>query len=78
MAAWTLEQAKKHLEAWMEAEIAVTTGQSYTLRSRQLTRANLSDINKQIQFWANEVNKLEAQSKRRGTNCVYRVVPRDL
>ncbi|MCM3567861.1 DUF6148 family protein [Neobacillus mesonae] len=67
-----LDRAKTHLEAWLEAELAVTTGQSYSLGSRSLTRANLSEIRKQIQFWRNQVSKLSGKSRR-----VVRVVPRD-
>lgn len=78
MAAWTLEQAKEHLQAWMEAELKVTTGQSYTIGRKQLTRANLTEISEKIRFWSNEVIKLENQQKKNGTNRVYRVVPRDL
>lgn len=78
MAAWTLEQAKEHLQAWMEAELKVTTGQSYTIGRKQLTRANLTEISEKIRFWSNEVIKLENQQKKRGTNRVYRVVPRDI
>lgn len=77
MAAWTLEQAKEHLQAWMEAELKVTTGQSYTIGRKQLTRANLSEISEKIRFWSNEVVKIENQMKNKGTNRVYRVVPRD-
>ena len=78
MAVWTLEQAKEHLQAWMEAELKVTTGQSYTIGRKQLTRANLTEISEKIRFWSNEVIKLENQQKKRGTNRVYRVVPRDI
>lgn len=77
MAAWTLDQAKEHLQAWMEAELKVTTGQSYTIGRKQLTRANLSEISEKIRFWSNEVVKIENQMKNKGTNRVYRVVPRD-
>ena len=77
MPAWTLEQARQHLQAWMEAELKVTTGQSYSIGTRQLTRANLSDISEKIKFWANEIEKLEARSQHKGTNRVYRAVPRD-
>lgn len=78
MAGYTLETAKKHLQEWLEAELKVTSHQSYGIGSRNLTRANLSEIRKEIQFWNNEVAKLENISKRRGRNRVYRVVPRDL
>lgn len=74
----TLEIAKKHLDAWLTAELEVTTHQSYTIGSRSLTKANLSEIRKQIQFWENEVARLENISKRGGRNRVFRAVPRDL
>jgi len=76
MGAWTLEEAKQHLKAWMDAELAVSTGQRYRIGSRELTRADLSEIAKRIQFWSNEVARLE---KGRGSGArVLRVVPRDL
>lgn len=71
---WTLETAKKHLNAWLEAELAVSTGQSYRIGSRQLTRADLAEIRQQIKFWRQEVARLEG----RGARKVLRVVPRDL
>lgn len=78
MSAYTLETAQQHLNAWLEAEIAVTTGQSYQIGSRSLTRANLYQIREQIKFWRNEVGKLQNVNKRKGKNRVFRVVPRDL
>lgn len=41
MAGITLKIAQKHLNAWLEAELLVTTNQSYTIGSRSLTRATL-------------------------------------
>lgn len=73
-----LEIAQKHLDAWLEAELEVTTHQSYTIGSRSLTKANLSEIRKQIEYWTSEVAKLENIEKRGGRNRIYRVVPRDL
>ena len=37
MAGISLEIARKHLSAWLEAELEVTTHQSYTIGSRSLT-----------------------------------------
>ena len=51
MAGITLKIAQKHLNAWLEAELQVTTNQSYTIGSRSLTRADLADIREQIAFW---------------------------
>lgn len=78
MAGITLKIAKKHLNAWLEAELAVTTNQSYTIGSRSLTRADLSDIREQIVFWESKVAQLENQQKRGGRNRIIRIVPRDL
>ena len=73
-----LETARFHLNAWLEAELEVTTHQSYTIGSRSLTRANLAEIRKQIEFWQNEVDRLENIEKSGGRNRVFRAVPRDL
>ncbi|MBT2717540.1 MULTISPECIES: DUF6148 family protein [Bacillaceae] len=70
----TLERAQLHLEAWLDAELAVSTGQSYSMGTRQLTRANLTEISKQIAFWRKEINSLSGQSGKR----VMRYIPRDL
>lgn len=78
MATITLKTAKNHLDAWLEAELACATGQSYTIGSRTLTRANLSEIRKTIRYWQGMVTKLENQATKGGRNKVYRVVPRDL
>jgi hypothetical protein len=78
MAGIDLTTAKAHLAAWLEAELAVTTNQSYTIGSRSLTRANLSEIREQIKFWENKVSQLENLEKRKGRNRITRVVPRDL
>lgn len=73
-----LATARKHLEAWLTAELEVTTHQSYTIGSRSLTKANLSEIRKQIEFWQNEISKLENLEKRRGRNRITQAIPRDL
>lgn len=74
MAATRLEEAKEMYQLWIDAEKAVTTGQSYKIGTRSLTRANLSEIAERVKFWRNEVDKLE--SGRRGIK-VIRAVPMD-
>lgn len=69
-----LTRAKRHLEAWLDAELAISTGQSYRIGTRQLTRANLSEVRKQIIYWQREVSRLEG----RGSRKVFRAIPRDL
>lgn len=78
MASITIEQAKVHLNAWLDAELKVTSNQSYTLGRRTLTRANLSEIREQIEYWRSMVERLENTSKMKGRNRVRRVVIRDL
>lgn len=74
---WTLTEAKDMLAKWLEAESSITAGgQSYKVGTRALTRADLSEISKRIQFWRNEVERLTAG--RKAGARVMRVVPRDL
>lgn len=74
----TLETAERHLDAWLEAELAVTNAQSYTIGSRTMTKANLGEIRKSIEYWKGKVNALENAAKYGGRNRVRRAVPRDL
>ena len=74
----TLEIAQKHLDAWLEAELACTTNQSYTIGSRTLTRADLAEIRNTIKYWAGIVTRLEAARKYGGRNRTMRIMPRDL
>ncbi|MDT2292347.1 DUF6148 family protein [Paenibacillus larvae] len=60
---WTLEEAKKRLQNWLEAEEALSTGQSYTIAGRSLTRVHLSEVMKQIDFWRKEVDNLTRESQ---------------
>ena len=78
MAGITLETAQKHLDAWLEAEMAVTNAQSYTIGSRTLTKANLAEIRKAIEYWSDKIAELENLKKYGGRNRAYRAVPRDL
>lgn len=78
MSGITLTIAKKHLESWLEAELSVINGQSYAIGSRNLTRANLSEIRNTIEYWQNKVTTLENAEKRKGRNRVVRIVPRDI
>lgn len=78
MAGITLETAQRHLDTWLEAEAAVASAQSYTIGSRTMTKANLAEIRRTIDYWNKKVIELENARKRGGRNRVYRAVPRDL
>lgn len=81
MAGITLEQAQEQLSMWLEANKAVSSGQSYTINSsnggRTLTRANATEILNQIKFWEKKVSQLISSQQKKTRNRVYRVVPRD-
>ena len=47
---WELQEAKDMLAGWLAAEKAVSTGQSYRIGTRQLERANLSEIAARIKY----------------------------
>ena len=58
------EIAKRHLDAWLEAELAVAEGgQSYTIGTRTLTRANLKEIRDMIDYWRAKLNRAENGGK---------------
>lgn len=78
MAGITLKTAQRHLDAWLEAEIAVTNAQSYSIGSRMMTKADLEEIRKTIDYWNKKVIELENAQKHGGRNRAYRAVPRDL
>ena len=73
----TLEIARKHLKEWLEAELEITTHQSYRLGNESLTRADLDMVGRRIEYWRQMVAKLERMEGARGRSRVYHVVPRD-
>ncbi|AQT84161.1 hypothetical protein ERICIV_03437 [Paenibacillus larvae subsp. larvae] len=72
---WTLQEAQTYLRTWIEAEMAVASAQSYTIAGRSLTRAHLAEIRKQIQFWQNEIVKLNNPQRR---SRIFRGIPMDI
>lgn len=58
MAAFTLLQAQTQLDAWLAADSAVATGQSYEIAGRRLVRANAAEITAKIDYWATKVVEL--------------------
>lgn len=47
------------LDAYVQAELAVLSGQEYTIGARTLRRADLTKIQQGRAFWSNEVSRLE-------------------
>ena len=59
------ETAQRHLDMWLEAEAAVSTGQSYQIRES-------------IAFWEKKVAEAEAEERGRGRNRIYHFSPHDV
>lgn len=72
---WTLDEARQHLQAWLDADLAVSRGQEYRIGGRSLTRAQAPEIAERIRYWRREVERL--QTGRTGMRAL-RAVPRDL
>ena len=65
------ETAQRHLDMWLEAEAAVSTGQSYQIEQMMLTRASLKQIRESIIFWEKKVAEAEAAERgRAGTGSI--------
>ena len=73
-----LAKAKERLTAYYDAELAVLSGQSYTIGTRTLTRANLAWVRTQIDNLENQVEELQSQADGKGRRNAFRVTPRDL
>lgn len=69
----TLDVAQKHLEEWLEAELELTTHQSYRLGNEMLTMADLDAVRRNIDYWNAKVKAL----RRGGRTRLYRAVPND-
>ena len=78
MAIYSIEFCKKRLGMWLDAEAAITTGQRYQIDDRSLTRADLYDVRKQIEFWEGKLAAAEAEEQCGGRNRVFRAVIRDV
>lgn len=73
-----LEIYKRRLELYLEAEEAILSGaQSYTIGSRTLTRADLSQIRMVISDLMNKAESEEAASEGRARHKTVGVVFRD-
>lgn len=78
MAIYTKKLCKQRLQMWLDAEEAIASGQSYQIGTRSLTRANLSSVLEQIEYWGGKLAEIEAEEKSGGRNRMYHFVPRDV
>lgn len=73
--AYTREDCLHMIEAYRKAELAVLSGKSYKIGTRELEREDLSEIRKGRASWESELEKLNNNGKRK---LGRRVIPRDL
>lgn len=69
-----VERARKRLELYYKAEEAILTGQEYTIGSKKLRRADLSDVQSMISKLEKDIKLLEGGGK----NRAVRAVPLDI
>ena len=77
MAIFAKKLCEEKLNTWLAAEEAIATGQSYQLGTRMLTRANLSAVRSEIEYWAGKLAEAEAAEQRGGRNRIFQFVPLD-
>ena len=76
MAHYSVKVCKERLALYMDAEAVVLTGQSYTIGGRSLTRANLADIRKGVDYWSDKLAEAEtAEATGRNGICMRRAIP---
>ena len=70
---FTVDQCQAHLDAWLEADLAVSKGQSYTIGKRVLTRVNAIEISRNIKIWEDRL-----QQAKRSSSCprTIQIIPR--
>ncbi len=67
------ERLKRRLDLYYECEEKILQGQSYTIGSRSLSRADLSEVRAAIQKMESELNTLETRGTRK--RAVKRIIP---
>lgn len=73
-----LDKVKERLSAYYDAELAILGGQSYTIGSMTLSRANLMHVRQQIKELELLRDQLEYKEKYGSRRRTIRVTPRDL
>ena len=72
---FTVEECRKHLQSWLDADFALATGKSYQIGTQNLTRANAAEVRERIEYWKKQLELAQNGGKRRK---IYGVIPRDI
>ena len=62
---YTREECSQMIEVYRKAEIAVLTGKSYKIGTRELVREDLSEIRKARPNWEAELDKLNNNRRKK-------------
>ena len=71
---FTVEECRKHLQSWLDADFALATGKSYQIGTHNLTRANAAEVRERIEYWKKQLELAQIGGRRRK---IYGVIPRD-
>lgn len=61
MSVWSRSELLKLIEAWKQAYMAASTGKSYSIGSATLTRYDIPEIRKQIDYLEGELAALDGK-----------------
>lgn len=75
MMVYSREECLQMIDEYKKAELAVLSGKSYKIGTRELEREDLSEIRKGRAFWESELEKLNNNGRKK---LGRRVIPRDL
>jgi len=75
MAGLTLAQAEAQLAAYLAAETAALSGQSYRIGDRMLTRADLAEIRAGLDVWQARIVELANSTTVTGRTRARTIVP---
>jgi len=62
MTIWTRDELITQIQAWKNALLACSTGKSYGIAGRTLTRSDVSEIRSTLTYLERELNKVDGAS----------------
>ncbi len=63
MTVWTREELLALIASWKAAYKTASTGRSYTIGGRSLTRQDISEIREQLDFLQRELDALDSNGR---------------
>lgn len=60
---YSADVARQNLNNWLAAEVALSTGQAYSIAGRSVTRVGIDTIMKQIKYWQSQLDDAEGYKR---------------